>query len=516
MEHSKRLITSIILSLALLSYNTTSGQNKKAGELDKYFENALIKWRVPGMAVGIIKDNQVFLLKGYGVCETGKQETVDENTLFAVASNTKSFTSTALGMLVDEGKISWDDKVTDHLPWFRLYDPYVTMNITIRDLLAHRTGLETFSGDLIWYGSTHSREEVVRRASNLKPTHGFRAGYGYSNIMYLAAGLIIEKVSGVRWDDFISQRIFGPLGMNSSNTSITKLDLKGNTAIPHNDVDNEVIPIKYLNWDNIGPAGSINSSASDMLRWIRFQLEKGKINGQPLISEIALRETWSPQIMLKVSPFSEKNWPSTHFKSYGLGWSLMDYHGKKIISHSGGYDGFISFSAFVPEANLGYVILTNKNSSLYLPLSYRILDYFLSNERTDWSEKIFDLIEQGNAAEKKKTEEEIAGRITGTSPALPLSQYCGTYTSEIYGDAEVQLKDDQLYLTFKHTPIFHSPLVHWHYNTFTLKFPDVPSLPQGKAAFILNRDNQIDRMLIDVPNPDFDFTELDFIRQKQD
>ncbi|HPF64434.1 serine hydrolase [Lentimicrobium sp.] len=513
MRFITKSFAAFLLTFLLLSNISAFCQNTKAGELDKYFAKALEKWKVPGMSVGIIKDNKVFLLKGYGVRESGKMGLVDENTMFAVASNTKSFTATALGMLVDEGKISWDDKVIDHLPWFRMYDPYVTMNTTIRDLLTHRSGLKTFSGDLIWYGSSHSREEVVKRAANLKPAHGFRTEYGYSNIMYLAAGLIIEKVSGISWDDFVSQRIFEPLGMTSSNTSITGLDLNGNTAFPHNDSDDQVIPIKYLNWDNIGPAGSINSTASDMLRWLRFQLESGKVNDKTLISEKTLRELWSPQIVQKVSPFSQKIWPSTHFKSYGMGWSLMDYHGKKIISHSGGYDGFISFSAFVPEANLGYVILTNKNSSLYLPLSYRILDYFLSDEQTDWSEKFYDLIEQGNAADKKQNEEDIAGRIAGTSPTLSLSQYCGTYTSEIYGEAEIQLRNDQLYLIFKHTPIFHSPLLHWHYNTFSLKFPDVPSLPEGKAAFILNKDHEVERMLIDVPNPDFDFTELEFIRK---
>jgi CubicO group peptidase (beta-lactamase class C family) len=332
--------------------------------------------------------------------------------------------------------------------------------------------------------------------------------------MYLTAGQIIAKVSGMSWDEFISSRILTPLGMNHTNTSITKLDMKGNTAMPHNDVDDKVIAIQYLNWDNIGPAGSINSSAADMIKWIEFQLKKGKLNDQVLVSEKSLREQWSPQTIQKVSAFSEKLWPSTHFKTYGLGWGMMDYHGKKVISHSGGYDGMISFSAFIPEANLGFVILTNKNSSLYYPLSYKILDTYLSNDTIDWSSKFFDLIEKNKEAELTQKKEDEQLRISGTSPTLSLNKYVGSYISLIYGEAKVELVDDKLYLKFLPTPIFHSPLEHWQYNTFTIKFPDVPALPEGKVSFILGPDSDVEKMLIDVPNPDFDFTELDFIRQK--
>ena len=278
---------------------------------------------------------------------------------------------------------------------------------------------------------------------------------------------------------------------------------------------NKVISINYLNWDNIGPAGSINSSASDMIKWIRFQLDKGKCNDTVLISEKSLHELWSPQTIQRVSSFSEKFWPSTHFKSYGMGWGLMDYHGRKVISHSGGYDGMISFTAFVPEENLGFVILTNKNSSLYYPLSFKILDTYLSAENTDWSSKFFELIEKNKEDENKRKEEELQNHISGTSPTLPLDRYAGTYISEVYGEARVEIIDNQLNLRFIPTPIFHSPLEHWEYNTFKLKFPDVPSLPEGKAAFILNPETGVEKMLIDVPNPDFDFTELEFIRQSQ-
>lgn len=254
MKKTSRLFI-IILSVITNIFAVSAQNNPKIDALNQYIEDARIKWNIPAVAVGIIHNDTIVLLKGYGEREIGTGKTVDENTLFAVASNTKSFTATAIGMLVDEGKVKWDDPVTQYLPWFKLYDPYVTQNFTIRDLLTHKSGLTTFSGDLIWYGSTHSREEIVRRAAYLEPHHEFRTDFGYSNIMYLAAGLVIEQVSGMSWDAFIKKRILDPLLMDRTNTSTLALDIKGNTAIPHNETDGKVIAIPYLNWDNIAPAG---------------------------------------------------------------------------------------------------------------------------------------------------------------------------------------------------------------------------------------------------------------------
>ena len=501
----------IALCVFAASLLSVAQQNPQAVALKQYIEDARLKWDVPAVAVGIIYNDTIVLLNGFGEREVGTGKSVDGNTMFAVASNTKAFTATAMGMLVDDGKVDWDDQVTKYLPWFKLYLPYVTENLTIRDLLSHRSGLTTFSGDLIWYGSDHSRNEILRRAQYLKPKHGFRAEFGYSNILYLAAGQIIEKVSGISWDDFLKQRIFEPLGMENTNTSVSSLNLMGNTALPHNDVDDKVVAISYLNWDNIGPAGSINSSASDMLKWIKLQLNNGKVNDEQLVSARALREMRTPQTIQTVSHFSEKLWPSTHFKSYGMGWGLMDYHGKKVISHSGGYDGMISYSGFVPEANLGFVILTNKNSSLYYPLFFKILDSFLSSEDFDWSEYFFEL-NQKNQEAMAKAEEKDSSETKTTFPTLALEKYCGTYHSPMYGEVTVEMATGGLYLKFAHTPIFHGPLEHLEYNTFSLKFADVPALPSGKAAFIIGMGDKVEQLKIDVPNPDFDFTELDLTK----
>lgn len=504
----------VIITVFFSVLGANAQQSSKISALSQYIEDARIKWEIPALAVGIIHNDTIVLLKGYGEREVGTGKTVDENTLFAVASNTKSFTATAMGILVDEGKVDWDDPVCKYLPWFRLYDPYVTENFKIRDLLSHKSGLSTFSGDLIWYGSSHSREEVVRRAAHLEPHYGFRTDFGYSNIMYLAAGLVIEQISGMSWDAFIKDRILNPLHMDRTNSSTLALDINGNTAIPHSEADGKVIAIPYLNWDNIAPAGSINSSAADMLKWLKLQLDYGEYQNKQLVSPAVLRELWTPQTIQSVSRFSEKLWPSTHFKCYGMGWGLMDYQGKKIISHSGGYDGMISYSAFVPEENLGFVILTNKNSSLYYPLAYKILDTYLSSDDIDWSNYFFDLNLKNQQAEAKEKKKADSLRIPDTHPTLPLEKFCGTYHSEMYGDVVVEVLNGTLNLKFLPTLIFHSPLTHWEYNTFSLKFPDVPSLPAGKVAFIIGMNDNVEKLKIDVPNPDFDFTELDLYKVK--
>lgn len=502
----------LLLLISLIAFTGQSQTAEKIKMLDAYFEKALKDWKVPGMAIAIVTNDSILLSKGYGLKDVNKQDPVDANTLFAVASNSKSFTAASVALLVDQGKLSWDDKVVDHLPWFRLYDPYVTQNINLRDILSHRSGLVTFSGDLVWYGTTHSREEIIRRARYLKPKYGFRSTYGYSNIMYLTAGEIVSKVSGKTWDDFIKENFLKPIGMNSTLTSVKEFTEKSNAAQPHNDYKDKIIKIDYLNWDNIAPAGSILSSANDMAKWMQFQLNNGKVNGKQIVSEKNLNEMRQPHIMNPISKAAQELWPSTHFRGYGLGWSLMDYHGMKVISHSGGYDGMISYSAFVPEANLGLVILTNKNSSLYQPLFYSILDAFLGESTRDWSAFYLERDKKNTEAQEKQKLEDAQKRVKNTKPSAELSKYVGTYKSQLYGEATVGLKDGSLYLTFVQTPIFHGKLNHWHYDTFTIELPDVPSLPEGKVNFVLNSKGEVEQLRVDIPNPDFDFTELEFFK----
>lgn len=478
--------------------------------LEEYYAEALSDWGVPRMAIAIVKDDSVIFAKGFGVREIGKPEKVDVNTLFAIASNTKAFTSAALAILVDEGKIKWDDKVIKYLPWFQLYDPYVTYNMTIRDLLCHRSGLATFSGDLLWYGTSYSREEVIKRARFLKPVYGFRERFGYSNIMFLAAGEIVQAVSGKSWDEFVTERIFKPLKMNRTNTSTNALVGLDNVAQCHTDFEGKTIEIPYLNWDNIAPAGAINSSVSDISKWIKLQLNNGKYGSTQIFSSNRSREMWSPNTLQDVSPNSEKLFPTTHFKAYAMGWGVFDYLGKKIVSHSGGYDGMISYTCLVPEEKLGFVILTNKNSSLYNPLVYKTLDMFLGGNNTDWSTMMLENNKKQMEMEKKNQMEEEQKRVKDSHPTLELKEYAGLYGGDLYGNAKVTVENGELKLIFAPAPQFNAILKHWQYDTFSIQFPEFPSLPKGKVTFVINASGKVEEMRVDVPNPDFDFTELKF------
>ncbi len=487
---------------------------KELRELKDYYTQSIQDWEVPGMAIAIVKDGVPIFAEGFGVKNIDTQEPVDSKTMFPIASNTKAFTAAALAILVDEGKISWDDKVVDYLPYFKLYDPYVSENMTIRDLLTHRSGLETFSGDLLWYGSNYSREEIVKRARFLKPVYGFREHFGYSNIMYVAAGEIIPAVTGQSWDDFIKTHFFDPLQMNRSISSTTELSDFENIATPHTDFEDHVIAIDYLNWDNVAAAGAIISSVEDVSQWLKLQLNQGVWEGDTIFSPDRSREMWSQNTVLGIYGFSERTWPSTFFKSYGLGWSLSNYLGHKVVGHSGGYDGMISYTCMVPDENLGFVILTNKNSSVYYPLMYKTLDVFLDGGDEDWSEFILGLMETRKAADAKAKEEKLKNRIENTKPSLELPAYAGTYGGELYGDATVEIENDAFFVQFVPSPKFRGKLKHLHFDTFEITFTGFSSLPPGTCAFILDAEGKVGEMKIDVPNPDFDFTELEFIKEE--
>jgi len=337
-------ITIIILIAGNDASAQKSSEKKKLDELAAYYDNARQDWEVPGLAVAIVKNGEIIFAKGFGVTDINTQKPVDSKTMFPIASNTKAFTSAALAILVDHGKIEWNDKVVEYLPWFKLYDPYVSENMTIRDLLTHRSGLATFSGDLLWYGTKYTRKEVVKRARFLKPAYGFRENFGYSNIMYLAAGEIIPAVTGQSWEEFVHEKFFEPLQMQRTITTTNDLAKFDNVATPHTDFRDEVITIDYLNWDNVAPAGAIISSVEDISKWLMLQLNRGIWHDDTIFTPRRSHEMWSQNTVLGVSGFSERTWPSTFFKSYGLGWSLSNYLGHKIVGHSGGYDGMISYT----------------------------------------------------------------------------------------------------------------------------------------------------------------------------
>ncbi|HEX8187199.1 MAG TPA: serine hydrolase [Pyrinomonadaceae bacterium] len=507
-----------LLLLALLLFSAPAPAQTLEGrlkEIDEYAAKAGQDWKVPGFAVAVVKDDRVVFVKGYGVRELGRPEPVDRDTLFAVASNTKAFTSAALATLVDEGKLKWDDPVTKYLPYFQLYDPYVTREMTVRDLLSHRSGLATFGGDLLWYETTYTREEVIRRVRFLKPVYGFRSRYGYQNIMFLAAGEIVPAVTGKSWDDYVREKFFAPLGMTRTLTTYRQLMAAQNVATPHNEAGGRVKVVRYSNVDAAGGAAVINSTAAEMAEWVRLQLGRGTYQGKKIFSADRSREMWTPHTVVSgVSESAERFNPTVHFNLYGLGWGLSDYRGRKVVTHSGGLDGMTSRVALMPEENLGVVILTNSETPLQAFLYYKVFDVFTGAPPRDWSADYLARAKAAREREEAEAKRVEEARVPDTKPSLPLGSYAGTYGGQMYGDAKVTEEQGRLVVRLVPSPAYVGDLEHWHFDTFRIKWREsvVYPYPRGWVTFNLDAQGKVSEMKIDVPNPDFDFKELEFKR----
>ncbi|MBA3357359.1 MAG: serine hydrolase [Pyrinomonadaceae bacterium] len=487
------LVTLVLITL-------TNGQLARAQEapisgFDDYVNRTLRDWKVPGLAIAIIKGDQIELAKGYGVRKLGDPTPVNERTLFAIGSTSKAFPAALIAMLVDEGKLKWDDPATRYLPGFEMYDPYVTRELTVRDLLSHRSGQE--GGDFLWYGTEYDRDEVLRRARHLKPTRSLRSRFGYQNVMYLAAGQIIAKVSGKSWDEFIRQRIFAPLDMTASNTSIRDLTKSDNVASPHAEIDDQVKVVPWRSLDNIAPAGSINSNVVDVAQWVRLQLGQGTYQNRRLISPGAIKEMQTSQTVMRAeSPFSLW-YPEIHFVNYGLGWFLSDYRGRKVVEHVGAIDGMRAQVALIPEEKLGLVILANRGgSTLPAALTYKIFDAYLGAPPRDWSAEMLktekSLVEQNEAAEKKLEAE----RVKNTKPTHTLEKYAGTYQNDLYGEVKVTHENGKLNLRFGSA--FTGELEHWHYNTFRALFSPNAFDANAYATFSLNPQGRMENVTLNL------------------
>src|SRR5262245_33165652 len=420
------------ICLALLVAAPSLAQTGAPPDLDAYVARALKEFEVPGLAIAIVKDGKVELVKGYGVRKVGEPAPVDEQTLFGIASNTKAFTAAALAILVDEGKISWDDPVTKHLPGFQMYDPYVTREMTVRDLLTHRSGLGLGAGDLLFFPpTTFTREEIVARLRYIKPASSFRSKYAYGNVLYLVAGQVVAAASGKSWDDFIKERIFAPPGMTESNTSVKDLRPGGNFVSPHQKVEGRLQPVPYMNIDNTAPAGAINSNVAEMAKWVILQLNEGASNGgdRRLFSQRQSREMWSAQTPIPVgNPPPELSALRSNFSAYGLGWGLNDYRGHKVVSHSGGLAGMVSRVRLIPDLKLGIVVLTNQEAGCAMEaISYHIIDYYLNAPGADWIGAFRAVAEQQLSQAKEVEKLQSASRNAESKPSLPQAKYAGRY-----------------------------------------------------------------------------------------
>lgn len=472
----------MLLFFLFLNLSFARAQDAGWRAFDGFVNKALVEWEVPGAAVAVVKDDKIIYAKGFGVKEIGKSGKIDEHTLFGIASNSKAFTATALAMLVDEGKLDWDDKVTKHLPDFKLADEYVTREITIRDLLSHRSGLPAYGGDIIWWGGDYGRSDIVQRIRFLKPAYSFRSTYAYQNIPFIIAGQIIEKVSGKTWDEFVKTRILQPLRMNETTTSLRDFSPNVNKTTPHfRDIESKkTFPVVWRNMDNGAAAAGINSNVLDMANWLRLQLNEGEFEGKRLVSQKNIREIQSPQTIMRFTNPPEPKLKS-NFRAYGLGWSLREYAGYKMVWHSGWTDGQLSMTAMIPEKRVGVVVLTNVHQqNVYAPLAYRALDIALGLSETDWNAYFLRFIKAAETefiADERKLE---ADRIKNTNPSLPLKNYAGTYENELYGKISFAEENGRLVVRLSHSPTYIGDLQHWENDKFRIVWRD----PVAEKTFL--------------------------------
>jgi len=514
MKNSFLRLNLFLLLLVFPVFVFAQSVDEKLKEIDAYAEKTRADWNIPGMAIAIVKDDKVVFAKGYGVRKLNKPEKVDENTLFAIASNSKAFTTVSLAILVDEKKLAWDDKVSKYLPEFQMYNPYVTSELTVRDLVSHRSGLDTFSGDLLWYETNYTADEILRRVRFLKPKSSFRSSFGYQNLMFVAAGKVIERVSGKSWATFVTERILTTLGMTRTTTSVK--NLKDNYSMPHNESGGKLRVLHLGNVDGADAAAGLESSAADVAKWLRLQLGRGKFEGKQIYSEQQAGVMWMPTTLLAVNPFPAKEAPTQLFSAYGLGWFLNDYRGRKMVSHGGGLDGMISQTAMIPSENLGLVVLTNSETGVNSIMQNKIFDVFLDAPKRDWSAERLERAKQNKARETEADAKIVASRISNTKPSLSLKDYAGNYVDQLYGNATIAEENGKLVLRFVQSPNFVADLEHWHYDTFQIKWrPSVAyNFPRGFVSFTIDKSGKTDEMKVDQPNNDFWFYELDFRRSK--
>lgn len=502
-----------IILLTLISIISLSGasQDVDFSKLNTEIAKARKEHKIPGLAIGIIKDGQIAFQSSYGYVKAGETLKANTSSLYGIASLSKAFTAAAMGMLVEEGKVKWTDKVTDILPNWKLSDPAVTAMFTVEDLLCHRSGLKTFDGDLLWYGTNYSREEIITRIQYLPLSYEYRAGFGYQNIMYITAGEVIEEISGMSWDDFVKSRILKPLSMFKTTTSITQFKDNYSIAYPHL----KGVPQELLNYDNSGATAAMNSNVVDMQKWIIFLLNEGVSDeGDTLMQAKTIRKLWSVMNPLPVGRYDESI--GVHFKGYGMGWFVQDYQGYKLINHGGGLPGYITKVALVPELDLGFVILTNDMSPVCTALMYEIIDLYAGEKNgKDWTADYAKYTHKSDSMSAVKATEQDAARNTETQPSTELLNYAGTYKDTYYGNATVTVvgkgKKAKLQLVLEPAKdLFTATMDHWENDEFVFKFND-EFLPRGFAKFEV-KEGKVVGFKIDLPNPDFHFSNLDFKR----
>lgn len=480
---------------------------------------------VPGVAITIVENGQPTLVRGWGTRLVGTSLPVGPETIFPTGSTGKAFTTAALAILVDQGKLKWDDPVIDHIPWFRMYDPWVTREMTVRDLLVHRSGLGLGAGDLLFLpNSTLSRKETVERLRHIKPATSFRSGYAYDNVLYMVAGQLVEEVSGRTWEQFVREQIFRPLGMNESTVTSAGFLQTDNRAHAHIRSDGPIIGLGEQKpvddsaqiAENAAPAGGLSISAEDMTRWLLTQLNRGKIpgTGRRLYSEEQAKAMWEPVVLQPISPAPpgfEAVQPN--FQTYALGWDVRDYRGAKLIWHGGAVFGSLAAVALLPERKVGIYIAANSNEGqLVRGLLYELLDHYLGAPASQWPEK-YDVVRTERIKAAAEMVQNAEAKPAEIGPSLPLDRYTGDYADPWYGTINVRRAGKGLHIEFPHSTGMDGPLTHHQYDTFRTN-PTLKWVEPAYVTFSLDADGKVERVTMKPVSPiadfSFDFQDLLF------
>lgn len=463
MRRSTLIASLLALVVALAAARPALAQAPLDG-FDPWVARAVADWKVPGLAVLVLKNGQVVFSKGYGVRAIGAADPVDDRTLFAIGSTTKAMTAALVGMLVDEKKVSWDDPVARHLPWFRLKDPYATREATVRDLLTHRAGLG--NADFLWYGQAANAREILQRAALIEPAYSFRASFVYQNVMYAAAGALVEAVGGRPWGEMLRARVLDPLGMTDTQPTAAALATRPNVARPHAMVGGALVPIENASVDNVAAAGSVWSSVSEMSRWMGMLLNGGAAGGAVLLQPGTVAELFKPQTIVTAEAFyPTARLTKPKWTTYGLGWFQQDYRGRAVDFHTGSIDGMVAIHALLRDERLGVMVLANRDhAEVRHAIVLDVFDRYIGGARRDWSAELkglYDGLErEGDEARRK----EEAARVAGTKPSLPLAEYAGTYRDALRGEVVVTVDGGRLHARYGGAWV--GPLEHWHYDTF--------------------------------------------------
>lgn len=471
------------------------------------YEQAIEKYKVPGLAVAIVENDSVVFSDGFGVLSIHNLTPVNSQTIFGIASLTKTFTTAIFANAVADIKIDYDATVKSFLPKFELYDDYVTERITFRDLLSHRSGLGNFSGDLIWYGSRIESDEILQRIRFLKPKYGFRTRFGYSNIFYMLTGKVMENIYHNSYANILDSIVLSPLQMKNTFVSFSDGIHQPNLAKPHIDYNGELISVPYISWDNMLPAGGMFSNVDDLSIYIRMLLNNGELNNRTIISPVQLQENWKPQTNSTLSWLDTYFPARVNFKSYGMGWSMMDFDGHKVLMHSGGLDGMVSQLVIVPDLNAGAVFLVNKASPLPAILMYD----WLAKQVNDTVNYIDGALKVMKNYTPTDSSESFEGEIIETMSECS-EVYCGEYYDKLVGEAKIYFQNDTLRLKWKESDVFEGILRQKDVNLFELFWPNMKSLGRGELVFNINGNGSVASFQIRLPNPDLHFDELLFKR----